>query len=257
MFSERLLPCQGFVNLLFGRIRAVLHAMQGWKTDWKGGKENRAWTRVALTFSPVTCFCLLSFIKAVIYSPLTSWQRVLMRTPLDTTEPANRPFVIANSLLIKTCLSCGLLMLVLKVLCFHANHNLKRFKAGIRAPLIYIHRPILTYHRYIRIGVFVARRAPMWNLQIFNSIYFTSRYLCQQRPEKIRHQLGSSFFCTVKAIKFIKTVLIYMPVITWKTIQRQRSGLSGRCPLAWIYLDYFLEPNGYRQQWSRSDDPVS
>lgn len=144
-------------------------------------------------------------------------------------------------------------MLVLKVLCFHTNHNLKRFKVSIRAPPTY---RLTDINRYIRIGVLVARCAPMWNRHIFNIIYFTSKYLCQQRP-KNPVSVRLQFYCTVKATKFIKTVSMYMPVITWKTIQRQRSGLSGRCPLAWIYLDYFLKPNGYRQQWSRSDDPVS
>ena len=35
VYSERLLICQRFVNLLFGRIRAILRAMWGWETGWK------------------------------------------------------------------------------------------------------------------------------------------------------------------------------------------------------------------------------
>jgi len=107
MFSERLLLSQGFVNLLFGGSGPFCMPSEGERWTEKGGKENRAWRagpRVALTFWPVTCFCLLSFIKPVIYTPLTTWQRVLMRMPLDTTKPTGESFVITNSLLIQNLL---------------------------------------------------------------------------------------------------------------------------------------------------------
>lgn len=39
-------------------------------------RARRAGPRVALTFSPVTRFCLLSFIKPVIYTPLTTPQSI-------------------------------------------------------------------------------------------------------------------------------------------------------------------------------------
>lgn len=81
-------------------------------------------------------------------------------------------------------------MLVLKVLCFHTNHNLKRFKVGIRAPPTY---RLTDINRYIRIGVLIAQRGPMWNLQILNIIYFTSKYLCLQRPEN-PVSVGLQFF---------------------------------------------------------------